>query len=94
MKKLIYVFVAVFSVAILFSSCKEQKKEVKEEQVEVKEVVKEEIAMAEYQCPMQCEGDKTYSEMGTCPECKMDLKEVDEAESQEVEEEDHSGHDD
>ena len=88
MKKLIYVFVAVFSVAILFSSCKEQKKEVKEEQVEVKEVVKEEIAMAEYQCPMQCEGEKTYSEMGTCPTCKMDLKEV-----KKVEEEDHSSHD-
>ena len=29
-----------------------------------------------YQCPMKCEGDKTYDEPGTCPVCKMDLKEV------------------
>ncbi len=35
-----------------------------------------EIAMASYQCPMKCEGDKTYSEEGTCPVCKMKLKEL------------------
>jgi len=26
-----------------------------------------------YHCPMECEGDKTYSEEGTCPVCGMDL---------------------
>ncbi len=26
-----------------------------------------------YQCPMKCEGDKTYAEKGSCPKCKMDL---------------------
>ena len=31
---------------------------------------------AVYQCPMKCEGDKTYDEPGTCPVCKMALKEV------------------
>ncbi len=31
------------------------------------------IAMS-YQCPMHCEGDKTYAEPGSCPVCKMDLK--------------------
>ncbi len=30
----------------------------------------------EYQCPMKCEGDKTYSEEGSCPVCKMDLKSI------------------
>ena len=30
----------------------------------------------EYQCPMKCEGDKTYPEEGNCPVCKMDLKSV------------------
>lgn len=30
-----------------------------------------------YQCPMQCEGDKTYSEFGTCPVCKMELVQID-----------------
>ncbi|MDD7888030.1 SCO family protein [Flavivirga sp. 57AJ16] len=27
-----------------------------------------------YQCPMLCEGNKTYNDMGTCPVCKMDLQ--------------------
>lgn len=26
-----------------------------------------------YQCPMLCEGDKTYADKGSCPICKMDL---------------------
>ena len=30
--------------------------------------------LAVYQCPMQCEGDKTYNEKGSCPVCKMDLQ--------------------
>lgn len=29
-----------------------------------------------YQCPMKCEGDKTYAEPGSCPVCKMDLREI------------------
>lgn len=32
--------------------------------------------LAVYQCPMQCEGDKTYVEIGSCPVCKMDLKRI------------------
>lgn len=32
--------------------------------------------VATYQCPMKCEGDKTYAEAGKCPVCKMNLKEV------------------
>lgn len=31
---------------------------------------------ATYQCPMKCEGDKTYHQAGTCPVCKMDLQPV------------------
>lgn len=31
--------------------------------------------MAEmYACPMKCEGEKTYDKAGSCPKCKMDLK--------------------
>ena len=29
-----------------------------------------------YQCPMQCEDEKTYSEPGNCPKCNMALEEV------------------
>lgn len=27
-----------------------------------------------YQCPMKCEGEKTYSKAGKCPVCNMNLK--------------------
>jgi len=33
-----------------------------------------EISKTDYQCPMECEGDKVYKEPGSCPICKMDLK--------------------
>lgn len=28
-----------------------------------------------YYCPMECEGEKTYEEPGSCPVCGMDLVE-------------------
>ena len=35
----------------------------------------EKISQTEkYQCPMKCEGDKTYDEPGKCPVCGMNLK--------------------
>lgn len=27
-----------------------------------------------YQCPMKCEGEKTYNKAGKCPVCNMNLK--------------------
>ena len=38
---------------------------------------------AVYQCPMKCEGEKTYDKPGKCPKCGMDMKEM----------ENHEGHD-
>lgn len=56
-------------VAISFTSCKT------EENKEKKELG--EVAVAEYQCPMKCEEDKTYTDSHTkCPVCNMDLVEV------------------
>ncbi len=46
-----------------------------------------ETAMSAYQCPMKCEGDKTYAKEGACPECKMDLKKIEVAEKTESKEE-------
>ena len=62
-----------------------------------------------YQCPMKCEGEKTYEEAGTCPSCGMNLEEVEAAHNHDIEEhedneaeepveadhdeEDHEGHD-
>lgn len=34
---------------------------------------KDELATVQYQCPMKCEGDKTFNEPGTCAICKMDF---------------------
>ena len=33
-------------------------------------------AATAYQCPMKCEGEKSYPQPGSCPVCKMDLQAV------------------
>ena len=66
MKKLMLglALIAAFSAV----SCKNEEKKVEKS---------EEVAVAEYQCPMKCEGDKTYTDKDTkCPVCGMGLKEV------------------
>ena len=106
MKKITIAAVLIFTMGMFFTSCNETKKEVKKEVQETKEVVKDdnkepsdEMAMATYQCPMQCEGEKTYDKPGTCPKCKMDLKEVETSKdddgnkSEETKEENHDNHD-
>lgn len=78
MKKIIFVVVAIFSFTVLFTACKETKKEeVKEEMQMESHEGHDHDAMAskEYQCPMDCEKGKTYEAEGSCPVCKMDLKE-------------------
>jgi len=39
-----------------------------------------------YACPMHCEGDKTYRDMGSCPVCGMFLVAVDELKNQPIQE--------
>lgn len=78
MKKTIFVFAAIFSFAVLFTACKETKKEEAKEDVKIEsheghDYENEAIADI-YQCPMDCEHGKTYDEVGSCPVCKMDLK--------------------
>ncbi len=99
MKKLALSITVVAFIVFSVASCKNDvKKDTEEVKTEVKKEVKEEVeetmrdedvAMATYQCPMKCEGDKTYGKPGQCPTCKMDLKEVKsdgDAEEQEHEE--------
>ena len=75
MKKSILILTAIFSFAILFSACKETKKEdAKTESHEGHDHSSEEMAANVYQCPMDCEKGKTYEAEGSCPVCKMDLK--------------------
>ena len=65
MKNLKYILIICIT-ALVFQSCNSDKKS-KGDTVEV------------YQCPMQCEGDKTYNEPVNCPVCKMDLTAVEKA---------------
>lgn len=62
MKLIQYTFLIILT-AITIHSCKSETQ------------LDSEIAQV-YQCPMKCEADKTYSEKGSCPVCKMDLKEL------------------
>lgn len=74
MKKIILVFVMIVVVGFTFTSCKNDKKEEpKTEEVKVEENKK--LASNEvYQCEMNCEKGKSYTEAGKCPVCNMDLK--------------------
>jgi len=47
------------------------------QQQEATKVEKKETAADKkeaYQCPMKCEGTKTYAKKGKCPQCTMELK--------------------
>jgi len=86
-KKIAVTVILCFVLGLVSTSCEKSKKEGEHEK---HEVVKhddhekegelhehsDEVAMASYQCPMKCEGDKTYNEKGSCPVCKMDIKEI------------------
>ena len=67
------IFTLIFSL-FLMTSCAENKKEIKEAAHE--EAKKEMTSQHSYQCTMDCEKGKTYHETGSCPVCKMDLKEL------------------
>ena len=84
MKKLVFAIAVVLTLGFTVTSCKSEQKETKEvvekevveKEVIEKEVEDETIAMAVYQCPMDCEKGKTYDKAGSCPVCKMDLKKL------------------
>lgn len=79
MKKSILLFAAIFSFAILFTACKETKKDEVKEEVKIESHEghgheEGEMTSGVYQCPMDCEKGKTYEAAGSCPVCGMDLK--------------------
>src|SRR5690606_29519472 len=47
---------------------------------------KEDATAVRYECPMHCEGEKTYGAPGSCPVCKMDLVAVGETPKMEAHE--------
>ncbi len=40
---------------------------------ENKQNKKQDLQETKYQCPMNCEGNKTYNQPGNCPVCNMQL---------------------
>ena len=72
MKKIILVLAVVFTVSLVFASCKSDKKEEKKEQVTSDK--KQVVEGVKYQCPMKCEKEKTYDKEGKCPVCEMKLR--------------------
>ena len=80
MKKslLILSFAFLAFASVTFVSCKNAPKpaETSTEATETTETTEQVAAVAAFQCPMKCEGEKTYPEMGKCPTCGMDLKEL------------------
>ena len=77
MKKSFFLLAVIFSFAVMFTACKETKKEeVKTQNNDTHDHAKVEIDSKDvYQCRMDCEKGKTYDKEGSCPVCKMDLKE-------------------
>ena len=73
MKKII--FASVLAIAFL-ASCGGDASKSTTDSVAVNAAGSGDVAAVKYQCPMKCEGEKTYAATGTCPMCKMDLKEV------------------
>lgn len=69
MKVVKYITILLFSITLL-SSCKKEKSNTN--------------LVTVYECPMFCEGDKTYTEEGSCPVCKMDLTQKDKKEPKEL----------
>ncbi|MBV1887762.1 MAG: hypothetical protein KUG51_00575 [Urechidicola sp.] len=64
------VLILLFLTIIGFVACKGEKKENHDQEYS------EEMAKTEYYCPMECEGDETYTDKDAkCPVCKMDLVE-------------------
>ncbi|MDP2540712.1 SCO family protein [Tenacibaculum discolor] len=69
MKVVKYITILLFSITLL-SSCKKEKNNMSLATI--------------YECPMLCEGDKTYTEEGVCPVCKMDLTQKDQKDAKEI----------
>ena len=73
MKKQIITAALLFTATMFITSCGSNNSETKTEKSAI-----EESATAQYQCPMKCEGEKTYNKPGQCPKCNMDLQKVEE----------------
>lgn len=99
-KSIVILFVLALTGVFVVSCGNEKKENATEKQEMVKEddhsdhaaeaegdAHSEGMAHSAYQCPMKCEKEKTYTEAGSCPVCKMDLKETEIAQEEKSTEE-------
>lgn len=63
-----FLLIAAISLTLSFSACNSQNNK----STSIEKVSEQKT----YQCPMKCEGNKTYDKPGTCPICGMDLVEM------------------
>ena len=72
--------IIVFIILLTTISCNSTKTNKNNKEIQHKEIEKEneklEKETLHFQCPLKCEGEKTYFDEDKCPICKMDLKEV------------------
>lgn len=76
-----------FALMLLVTACGGDKQEQQKDAGQ--QEMKQGEQAASFYCPMKCEGEKTYTEMGSCPVCGMDLVETADA----TEGDSHEGHD-
>lgn len=80
MKKITFVLVAIFSIAVITISCnKTAKKESGKDNIKIEKQEMDshdDISSVVYQCPMDCEHGKTYDKEGNCPVCNMKLRSI------------------
>ncbi|MDP2188885.1 MAG: heavy metal-binding domain-containing protein [Sphingobacteriaceae bacterium] len=76
-----------FIVIMFFASCGNKTSESKTEKTAT-----EQTENTRYQCPMKCEGEKTYDKPGQCPKCNMDLQKVEEMDEQHNHDSTHTNH--
>ncbi len=84
---ILFAFAFAFAFVMLVTACGGDKQE--QQQDPAKQEMRQDAAQASFYCPMKCEGEKTYAEMGSCPVCGMDLGEA----KADQKEESHEGHD-
>lgn len=87
MKNKITTAALLLTAVIFFASCGNKTSESKKENTTT-----EQTASAKYQCPMKCEGEKTYDKPGQCPVCNMDLQVVEEKHEQHQHDSTHTNH--